>query len=415
MEGSVKHQTLPHIVLHLQIMTLHLEPQINIVARHELLAKQAKLSRDAAKRKATTAEAACRKPSEYIFGKHIPALCISGFLTFAGVGASIDAKEPSPALIGGGTSVVLCFISASMDDTRQKREKQQVLVSAIQALQSGEQDLYIAVCSLQQEEEILYCLKELNISREELFSLRDWMADPKSDLRSSMIEVIYQIKSIYPHGKDKRLKSRVSEVLAIEQHYRELKSRLLDQFFQEAAKKIQDQVTRRFQSVSHAKKQEIEKQLELSIQNAKKMGLAVSLPAAVGVGAAGFGVAKKFGADDTANAIVGIGVGLVALWQLGGLVGEISSGLVKSYEQNKRVRDEQSFKSAVAAVQDIQAAMEQASLESNPDSCIQNARGSLEKLKVITKSAVYKEDTLLRSYTALLNDMLKDFIKTSRR
>ncbi len=387
--------------------------QTELVAVLEEQADTAQWARDSAKDQCDIATYRAQQPPVYRWKRQSTALLWAGAI---GLGGSLfvtsqGAPYVSPLFIGTGVGIGLA--SKSLDDRRQKREKKDWLNISRYELEQTETALRQAVTVYREEQEIGWLMYALEIRKEELLALREWMSDPRRTMKDAMLE---SIDIVTVQFLQQPLEADPVSRLPPERRYRQVRQRLLNPDFQLQKDEFLGNV---FSKHHFLRDQELQTAVSQSNVRTKTWsatgGTVAGLVTGSGISAMGASLATTLGSSKmviahtlaSTGSLAALGVGLLA-------AGTLHRWMAKSEAERRQTESQQfhdAFTIATQILEDILAA------QTAPDEPTQKQKlqTAHNRLKAFQQNELKTQDLQLKQYAGLLSDRLKQYLQPNAR
>jgi hypothetical protein len=378
-------------------------------------ADEAQWVRNTARDKFDIALHRLQQPNVYRWKNQTTALLFAGVVSLGGTLYALnrDAAYLIPFAAGAGLGIGMA--SKTLDDRRQTREKQEWLDITRYKLQRTETQLREAVTVYREEEETRWLMYALDVRKEELLALREWMADPRRTMKDAILESTDIVTTQF---LQQPLDTNVTSPLPLERKYRQLRQRL----FSPEIQLQKDEFVANLFSKHHLLRDREELTATSSSKSRVKTfsltgGTAAGWLTGSGVTAFGATVASTLGSSNAAIAntltstgsfAAAIGVGLLA-------AGTIHGWMAKT-EAERRQLESQQFHDAFVITTQILEEILQAQTVSDEIEQNQKLQSAWERLNGFKKRELRSQDRQLKEYVELLGDRLKQYLQsTSKR
>lgn len=378
-------------------------------------ADEAQWVRNTAKDRFDIASHQLQQPNIYRWKNQTTALLFAGVVSLGGTLYALnrDAVYMIPLAAGAGLGIGMA--SKTLDDRRQTREKQEWVNITRYELQRTETQLREAVTVYREEEETRWLMYALDIRKEELLALREWMADPRRTMKDAVLESIDIVTTQFLRHP---LDADVVSQLPLERRYRQLRQRL----FSPKIQLQKDEFLANLFSKHHLLRDREQLTAASNADTRVKTfsltgGTAAGLLTGSGVTAFGATVASTLGSSNAAIAntltstgsfAAAIGVGLLA-------AGTIHGWMAKT-ETERRQLESQQFHDAFMVTTQLLEEVLQAQTASDETEQSQKLQSAWERLKAFKKRELRSQDQQLKQYAGLLDDRLKQYLQsTSKR
>jgi hypothetical protein len=378
-------------------------------------ADEAQWVRNTAKDRFDIASHRLQQPNLYRWKNQTTALLFAGIVSLGGTlyALSRDAAYGIPFAAGAGLGIGMT--SKTLDDRRQTREKQEWLNITRYKLQRTETQLREAVMVYREEEETRWLMYALDVRKEELLALREWMADPRRTMKDAILESIDIVTTQF---LQQPLDADAISQLPLERKYRQLRQRL----FSPEIQLQKDEFLANLFSKHHLLRDREQFAAASSADARVKTfsltgGTAAGLLTGSGVTAFGATMASTLGSSNAAIAntltstgsfAAAIGMGLLA-------AGTIYGWMAKT-EAERRQLESQQFHDAFTIATQILEEVLQAQTASDETEQNQKLQSAWERLKAFKKRELRSQDRQLKQYVELLGDRIKQYLQsTSKR
>ena len=348
-----------------------------------------------------------KQSNAFILKNHLFAFAIAGLIGVGGVYAQLQKGMQYGSIIGSGTGLFIGLLSNSMDDARQKREKNNLIQQRKSELNSIEKEFVNSVQQYREEEEIGWLMFALEISRKEFIALREWMSDPRRSMKDSILESIDILIVSYLL---KPLDIVQIPSIAQERKHRIIRSKLFSEEIQINKEEFMLRIAEKHKLLQEREKSTSQKLSERRIATASVLGGTASGLAAgtasVGIGS---GIASTFGASkDTANLVGALG-GVAVVVGVGLLAAGAIKEMMRKSEEDRQQREIQNFKDSFIVTSQV---LEIFSSNSSADekTKFKAARVALQRLDLFKSKELRTQDDLLKDYVNILRAYIKEFI-----
>lgn len=377
--------------------------QTEHVAVLEHQANEAQLIRNNAKDQFEIAQHRSQLPNLFRWRHHTAAFIVAGVI---GTGGSLyalkaDVSYMVPVAAGAGLSVGLA--SNALDDRKQKREKHHWLEVCRHDLGQAEAEMRQCVAQYREEEEIRWLMYALDIRKEQILTLREWMADPRRTMKDAIAESIDIVTMQFLKQPPDTLYQ-----LAQERDNRQLRQRLFSETLQVQKDEFVNHVFSKHNFLRDQELQEIALNADLLNKGVTIAGgTAAGLIAGTGLSAmgAGLGSSKIAIAHAVSNPLsfaATVGVGILAASTL--------NRWMSKRESDRRQRESQQFHDAFTVITQILEALTQAQTLPNKAEQRQLLQQALEQVNTLKGQALKRQDPQFKEYVQLLSDRLQAYL-----
>jgi hypothetical protein len=387
--------------------------QTELVTVLEEQADTAQWTRNSAKDQFDIASYRAQQPPVYRWKRQSTALIWAGAISLGGSLYATGQGVPyaTPLFVGTGVSIGLG--SKSLDDRRQKREKKDGLNLSRYELEQAETNLRQAVTLYREEQETGWLMYALEIRKEELLALREWMSDPRRTMKDAMLESIDIVTASFLQSP---LEADLVSRLPLERHHRQVRQRLLSHDLQLQKDEFLGHVFSK-----HHLLRDQELQIAASHSNVRTKtwsatgGTVAGLMTGSGISAMGASIAGTLGSSKMAIAhtlastgsLAALGVGLLA-------AGTLHRWMAKSETERRQIESQQfhdAFTITTQILEDILSA-QTATDEVTQKHHLQTAQN---RLKAFGQNELRTQDPQLKQYAGLLGDRLKQYLQPEAR
>ncbi len=380
--------------------------QTEQVAVLEHQANEAQLVRNNAKDQFEIAQHQLQLPNLFRWRHHTAAFILAGVVSTGGSLYVLKSDAPYLVPVAAGAGLSIGLASNALDDRKQKREKHHRLETCRYDLGQAEAQMRQCVAQYREEEEIRWLMYALDIKKDQILTLREWMADPRRTMKDVIAESIDIVTTQFLQQPPDKLYK-----LAQERDHRQLRQRLFSETIQVQKDEFVNHVLAKHNVLRDQELQEFA--LNADILNKSVMvagGTAAGLMAgtglsAMGIGAAGLGSSKLAIAHAVSSPLsfaATVGVGILA-------AGTLNKWMSKR-ESNRRQREAQQFHDAFTMTTQVLEALTQAQTLSNKAAQRQLLQQALEQINVFKGQALKRQDPQLKEYVQLLSDRLQNYL-----
>ncbi|MGQ9865469.1 MAG: hypothetical protein ACUVSQ_04180 [Pseudanabaenaceae cyanobacterium] len=349
-----------------------------------------------------------KQPNTFRVQKHLWALALAGCVSIGGIYAQVKEAMPYGGVLGTGVGLAIGLGSNTLDDRRQTREKIALVAQRKRELAALEAELVPKVQQYREEEEIGWLMLALGISKPTLLALREWLADPRRDMKDAILASVDLVQESYL--KQSLAEAQTPEIRG-EKTFRTLRDRLFSEEIQIQKQEFLQRVARR-----HTLRQESEKALSQK-RSDNRVAIASTVSGTVsgvvaGAAVAGMGssLARTLGASrNTANWIGAIG-GATAVIGVGLLAANAVGEIMRKSEAERQRREAQNFRNALTITREIQMILA-GHASSHSRAKIKAAKTVLDKLEAFRERELRTQDPPLQDYVDLLRTGLKKFLR----
>jgi hypothetical protein len=380
--------------------------QTEQVAVLEHQANEAQLVRNNAKDQFEIAQHRLQLPNLFRWRHHTAAFILAGVVSTGGSLYVLKADAPYLVPVAAGAGLSIGLASNALDDRKQKREKHHWLETCRYGLGQAEAQMRQCVAQYREEEEIRWLMYALDIKKDQILTLREWMADPRRTMKDAIAESIDIVTTQFLQQPPDTLYK-----LAQERDHRQLRQRLFSETIQVQKDEFVNHVLAKHNVLRDQELQAFA--LNADILNKSVMvagGTAAGLMAgtglsAMGMGAAGLGSSKLAIAHAVSSPLsfaATVGVGILA-------AGTLNKWMSKR-ESNRRQREAQQFHDAFTMTTQVLEALTQAQTLSSKAAQRQQLQQALEQINVFKGQALKRQDPQLKEYVQLLSDRLQSYL-----
>lgn len=347
-----------------------------------------------------------KQPNIFALKNHIFAFTIAGLIGVGGVYTQLEKGMQYGSIIGSGAGLFIGLLSKTMDDSRQKREKNDIVEKRRSELGKLESELSIAVQRYREEEEIGWLMFALDISKDKFIALREWMSDPRRSMKDAILESIDIITVSY-----------LSEPLDIvqtpnilrEREFRTLRNKLFSEEVQLKKEEFMLRIARKHNLLQERERSISQQQSDRKVATASVIGgTASGLAAGAVVAGIGSGVASTFGASkDTANLVGTLG-GAAAVVGVGLLAAGTITEMMRKSEEDRQQREIQDFRDSFIVTSQVLEIIS-GNASGDDQTKMKAARVALQKLDSFKKKELKTQDGPLKDYVNALRVCIKSF------
>lgn len=348
-----------------------------------------------------------KQPNVFVLRNHLFAFTITALVGVGGIYMQLEKKVQYGSLMGAGVGLCIALISNAMDDSRQTRNKNELVAKRDSELQANENVLMQAAQKYREEEEIGWLTFALGISKTKFLALREWMSDPRRTMKDAVLDStdIFTINYLSQPLSSLQLKG-----LTVEREYRTLRSKMF-------SKEVQIKRDEFMLRVASKHKLIQEKELANDKNRSEKMiattsvvgGTTAGLAAGAAAAGIGSGVASALGGSrDTANLVGALGGAAVVLG-VGVLAAGAITDMMRKSEQERRKREEQNYRDSFMITNNILETITKSKSSSNSEK-INAARKALQKLDLFKSNELKSQDEPMKEYVNVLRFQVKSFL-----
>ena len=348
-----------------------------------------------------------KQPNVFVLRNHLFAFTITALVGVGGIYMQLEKKVQYGSVMGAGVGLCIALISNAMDNSRQTRDKNELVAKRDSELQANENVLMQAAQKYREEEEIGWLTFALGISKTKFLALREWMSDPRRTMKDAVLDStdIFTINYLSQPLSSLQLKG-----LTVEREYRTLRSKMF-------SKEVQIKRDEFMLRVASKHKLIQEKELANDKNRSEKMiattsvvgGTTAGLAAGAAAAGIGSGVASALGGSrDTANLVGALGGAAVVLG-VGVLAAGAITDMMRKSEQERRKREEQNYRESFIITNNILEIITKSKSSSNNEK-INAARKALQKLDLFKSNELKSQDEPMKEYVNVLRFQVKSFL-----
>lgn len=376
--------------------------QTELIAVLEHQADETQLVRDNAKDQFEIAHHRSQQSNVFRWGKHIAAFLVAGVIGTGGTLFALKQDAPYVIPVAAGTSLSIGLISNSLDDRRQTREKSDRLSTSRYDFSRAENQLRQCVTQYREEEEISWLMYSLDINKEQILKLREWMADPRRTMKDAIAESIDIVSTQFL--KQPLHLEPVPRIIQ-ERDNRQLRQRLFSETLQLQKDEFVAHVFSKHYLLREQELQDLALYAELWNHGVSITGgTATGLIAGAGLTALGAGSTKMAIAHAVSSPLsfaATLGVGMLA-------AGGLRRWMLKR-DSDLRQQESQQFHDAFAISTQILETLTQA--QTTPeDEQSQYLQSVWEQVNLFKRQELKRQDPQLKEYVNLLSDRLKAYL-----
>lgn len=391
--------------------------QTDLVAVLEQQANEAQLIRNNAKDEFEIAQHQSQQPNVFRWRRHTMAFLVAGVLSTGGTLYALEQDAPYLVPVAAGAGLSVGLASNALDDRRQKREKSDRLETCRYDLGQAEALMRQYVTQYREEEEMRWLMYALDLKKDQLLALREWMADPRRTMKDAIAESI----DIFTTQVLKQpLESAPG--LRLEREQRQLRQRL----FAETLQLQKDAFVGRVFSKHHFLRDQELQEMALNADLWNKSvavagGTAAGLLAGTGLAALGAGLGGA-GLGSAGLGSAGLGSSKLAIAHAVSSplsfaatvgVGILAAGTLHRWmakrERDRREREAQQFHEAFVLTTDILETFTQAQSATGAVQT-QLLKQGYEQLQLLKHQESRGQDPQLKEFVNLFSDRLKDHL-----
>ena len=382
--------------------------QTELVAVLEHQANEAELVRNSAIDELEIAHHRSQQSNVFRWGKHLSAFIIAGVVSTGGTLYALKQDAPYVIPVAAGVSLGVGLTSNSLDDRKQKREKAQRVDISRYNLKHAETRLRETVTQYREEEEIRWLMYALDIKKDHILTLKEWMADPRRTMKDAIAESIDIVSTQFLNQTPE---AETVPRLLLERQNRSLRQRL----FSETLQLQKDEFVGNVFSKHHLLRDQELQSFALSADLFSKSvsvagGTATGLMAgagitALGAGAAGLGSTKMAIAHAVSSPLsfaATLGVGMLA-------AGTLRRWMLKR-EGERRQQEAHQFHDAFLITTQIQENLIQAQSATIAAEQTQYLQTVWEQVNAFKRQELKRQDPQLKEYVNILSERLKAYL-----
>jgi hypothetical protein len=373
--------------------------QTERVAVLEHQANEAQLIRNTARDQFDIAQHRSRLPNVFRWRHHTAAFIMAGVIGTGGSLYAIKADAPYMIPVAAGAGLSVGLASNALDDRKQKREKLHRIEVCRYDLGQSETQMRQCVAEYREEEEIRWLMYALEIQRDRLITLREWMADPRRTMKDAIAESIdITTTQFLQQPLD------ASYQLIQERNNRQLRQRLFSETLQVQKDEFVNHVFAKHNLLRDQELQDVALSADLLNKSVTIAGgTAAGLMA--GTSIAGLGSSKLAIAHAVSNPLsfaATLGVGILAAGTLHRWMSKI--------EKDRREREAQQFHESFAIATQILETLTQAQTLSSKTERHRQLQQALEQVNIFKGQTPKRQDPQLKEYANLLGDRLHTYL-----
>ncbi len=386
--------------------------QTHLVARLEAASDEAQMARNSAEDRCEIAQHQFQLPNRFRWRRHGVSFLFAGLLSLGGALYALDREAPFMVPMAAGSGLSLVLASKALDDRRQTRDKREWLDICRYELVRTEQALRQATLRYREEEENRWLMYALDIRKEELLALRQWMADPRRTMKDALLEATDVVTE---HFLQQPLHNAPTGRVTLERDYRQLRLRLLSPDLQLQKDEFLAQVFAKHQL---ARDHELKRQAFQSEVRVKSTaiagGTAAGMLAGAGVTALGANLASTLGQSKALMATTLTSAGsMAAVVGVGLLAAGTLHGWMSKAEGERRQREAQQYHDAFLITTQILEDVLDAQTALDPVEQRQQLQTAWERLEAFRRKELKLHDAQLKEFAALLDDRLQAYLNPS--
>lgn len=379
--------------------------QEKLVSKLEFIANEAQEHRNQCQHEYEISLFKNKQPNQLRFKKHILAFLFSGAVCFSGIYFSERNNIPYLKSAAIAVSLGSLFISNNLDIRNQIKEKKLNLEEKQNQLNISESELFDAVSLYRQEEEILWLMYGLNISKNKLLKIQDWMADIRRIMKNNILESIKIVLEEYLHES---IEEKQLYELSQNMEFLEISNKLFSPDFQNQKEEFLSNVLKKHRDIKIQDNNQI-KQASNAKVNATSIigGTASGLVAGASVAAISSTSATILGkSKDKANSIALLG-GLAALVGVGVIAAGGIKKIMQEHEQSRIQKEQEDFSEAFIVTEDILKILNKNESDNHK---IKSCNKVLKKIATFENKELKSQDKELKEYISVLKNLINDYI-----
>ncbi|AUT02661.1 hypothetical protein CLI64_20945 [Nostoc sp. CENA543] len=348
-----------------------------------------------------------QQPNKFILNKHLLPFAIAGFIGASGVYMELKQGVQYASLAGAGIGLLTSLASNSRDDARQTREKGELVSRAKLELETSESKLAKDLQTFNTELEIGYLMWALDITKAEVFSLQEWMSDPRRTMKDA---ILTSIDIVILHYLQQTLDVLHIESLVRERRYRSIRDKLMSEETQLNKDDFMSQVVTKNHLLQAQEARNWLKESATIVATASALG-GTAAGLAAGAATAGIvsGIAGAIGSSKDAVRLGGTLGGAAAVVAIGALAASSITEMMKKGEPGRRQQEMQKFHDSFTITNSILEMISHSQSASNADK-VNAAKKALLKLDAFKNNELKNQDKPMKEYVDILRCHLKQFL-----
>ncbi len=348
-----------------------------------------------------------KQPNIFVLQNHLFAITLTALVGVGGIYMQLEKKVQYGSVMGAGMGLFIALISNAMDDSRQTREKNNLVAQRNSELQANENILMQAAQKYREEEEIGWLTLALGISKTKFLALREWMSDPRRTMKDAILDStdIFTVSYLSQSLSSLQLNS-----LNLEREYRNLRNKMFSDEIQLQRNEFMIRVASKHKLIQEKELANDKKRSDKMIATTSVVGgTTAGLAAGAAAAGIGSGVASALGGSkDTANLVGALGGAAVVLG-VGVLAAGAITDMMRKSEQERRKREQQNYRDSFMITHNILEIISKSQTSSNSEK-ISAAKKALQKLDSFKSNELKSQDEAMKEYVDVLRFQVKSFL-----